>query len=255
MWRASPAFWQGKRVWVIGATSGIGRGIAESIEAAGADVLASGRSTDELLRMQSATNGQITPLTLDVVNPSDWAHAQASLAEGIDVLVYSAGSWAPIDFLAWDHAVFEDQMQVNFLGLVRAVSVVLHGMIERDSGMIVGLSSASAYMPLPRAEAYGASKAAVLYFLESLRIDLRRTRVRVISVTPGFVDTPLTQGNDFAMPFMTSAGAAVEAIVGGIERGKDEIHFPKRLTLPLKLISSMPRSVGEWLIGTALKRS
>lgn len=253
MWRASRSYWRGKQVWVIGATSGIGRAIALELAEAGAVVVASGRNRDALEELTAIASG-ISPLKVDVASAADWYQAETDVPKDLDVLIYSAGSWTPVDLTQWDYVAFEEQLTVNFLGMARAVGLVLPRMIARNAGVIAGLSSASGYVPLPRAEAYGSSKAAVLYFLEALRIDLRHTAVKVVSVSPGFVATPLTAKNDFAMPFMQSTDQAVQSIIGGIERGAAEIHFPKRLTLPLKLIASLPRFLAEWLIGVALKR-
>ena len=113
----------------------------------------------------------------------------------------------------------------------------------------------SAYAPLPRAEAYGASKAAALYYQQSLRIDARKHGVRIVTVAPGFVDTALTRRNDFKMPFMVTANEMAAVIVAGLEKGKTEIHGPKRLTLPLKLIGALPRPIKEWVIDRVFSQS
>lgn len=102
------------------------------------------------------------------------------------------------------------------------------------------MSSTVAYAGLPRAEAYGASKAAIRYLLESLRIDLYRLGITVSVVCPGFVRTPLTDRNDFPMPFRIEAEDAARRIVDGIEAGKAEIHFPKRFSLAFKLLTLLP---------------
>jgi short-subunit dehydrogenase len=145
-------------------------------------------------------------------------------------------------------------MEVNYLGLVRCAAAVFEDMSARRDGVIAGVTSAAAYAPLPRAEAYGASKAAAAYYLQSLRIDARKHGVRVVTVAPGFVDTPLTRRNDFKMPFMVSPNKMATVIVTGLEKGKSEIHGPKRLTLTLKLLGSLPRPIKEWAVGKLFHR-
>ena len=250
MWHARKSYWRGKRVWIIGATSGIGLGLAEELSEAGAIVIGSGRSDDALERL--SLNG-IEPLKLDV-SDEEWPDLFPELQDPIDVLIYSAGSWQPIDIPQWDSKQFDYQVRVNFLGLAKAVSIVLPGMIKRNSGAIVGISSASGYTPLPRAEAYGSSKAAVMYFLQSLRIDLVHTKIEVIEVNPGFIDTPLTEKNDFYMPFLGSVADSTKAIITGIEGGSKEIHFPWKLTVPLKIIRLLPESLKRFLIAKITKR-
>jgi len=251
------SFWEGKTVWLVGATTGIGRETAQLIAERGARVLASGRSDmalRELVHWADSRGYDVRAVPLDVTDPEGWRQALAAIAGlRVDALIYSAGSWTRTDINRFDADVADDQMAVNYNGLVRAVEAVLPEMIERGQGLLVGLSSASAYVPLPGAEAYGASKAAVVYFLQALRIDLARSGVRVVTVVPGFVRTRLTDKNDFAMPFMMSPTAAARAIADGIESGAAEIHFPKRLTLPMKLAGALPRGAKEWLVRQLLK--
>ncbi|MDA0798981.1 MAG: SDR family NAD(P)-dependent oxidoreductase [Chloroflexi bacterium] len=259
MWKPDRTHWTGKRVWVVGASSGIGRAFTEMVAGAGATVVASSRSQGRLSELVSEARieGTIRPVLMDVVSDSSVEAAAkevfAVLGE-IDLLLYSAGDWNPVDLPEIAPDLVERQTQVNYLGLVRCVSVVLPSMTRRGQGTIAGVSSASAYSPLPRAEAYGASKAAVSYFLQSLRIDARKRGVKVVTIVPGFVDTPLARRNDFAMPFMVTPDFAAAAMVAGLERGVSEVHFPKRLTLPLKLLGALPRPLKEWVTRRVFKR-
>lgn len=250
MWHARQSFWKGKRVWVIGATSGIGLGVAEELSEAGAIVIGSGRSDDALEKLRGKG---IQPLKLDV-SGDEWPDLSPVIQEPIDVLIYSAGSWKPIDLPQWDFKEFDYQIKVNFLGLSRSVSIVLPEMMKRNKGIIVGISSASGYTPLPRAEAYGSSKAAVMYFMQSLRIDLVHTKIKAIEVNPGFIDTPLTAKNDFHMPFLGSVADSTKAIIKGIEDGSNEIHFPWKLTVPLKILRLLPEALKRYLIVKITKR-
>jgi short-subunit dehydrogenase len=118
---------------------------------------------------------------------------------------------------------------------------------------LVGVGSSAAYVPLPRAEAYGASKAAITYLIDTLRIDLRREGIDVSLVSPGFVKTPLTDRNDFPMPFRVTVQQASAAIRRGIARRRAEVHFPRRFTLPLKFLAWLPRTLWSRLAQSMVK--
>tara|TARA_Y100001936_G_scaffold197766_1_gene198648 strand:+ start:1905 stop:2669 length:765 start_codon:yes stop_codon:yes gene_type:complete len=250
MWHAKISFWRRKRVWVIGATSGIGYGLAKELVRAGATVIASGRSEKAMAALQ---NDGMIPFKLDVTEEK-WPEFPQGIGGPVDVLIYSAGSWTAVDIPSWDQNAFNDQVKVNFLGLAKATSIVLPEMMRRNKGTIVGISSASGYTALPRAEAYGSSKAAVMYFLQSLRIDLMGTNIRVVEVNPGFIDTPLTEKNDFYMPFLGTVDDSTKAILGGIEGGSNEIHFPRKLTVPIKILRLLPAPIIRYLIMKITKR-
>ncbi len=130
---------------------------------------------------------------------------------------------------------------------MRAVAAALPDMLARGDGAIVGVASVAGYLGLPGAEAYGSSKAAAITFLQSLRRDLAGRGIEVVTVNPGFVDTPLTARNDFPMPFLMPADAAAERIVAGLEAGRAEIDFPRRLSWPLKVLRLLPRRLTDRL--------
>jgi short-subunit dehydrogenase len=143
---------------------------------------------------------------------------------------------------AWDTGVFDRHLQVNLTGMSNAIAAVLPAMLERRSGTIAGIASVAGYRGLAGAEAYGATKAAQINLLESLRVHLARTGVQVTTVCPGFVRTDLTAGNRFPMPFMINAGQAARSICDGLERERTEIVFPKRMALPMKAARLIPAS-------------
>ncbi|MBI3744381.1 MAG: SDR family NAD(P)-dependent oxidoreductase [Chloroflexi bacterium] len=251
---------KGQRVWLIGASSGIGAALAVALAERGATLAISARSREGLEQTASLVakaGGQARVETLDITSPGAAEAVAARLRESwgaIDMLIYGAGAWAPTDVAHLDVQSIEQQIAVNYVGLVRAIGAVLPPMVQAKRGTIVGIASVSAYVGLPRAEAYGSTKAAINYLLQSLRLDLRRRGVKVITVNPGFVRTPLTANNDFPMPFMLEPEQAARAIVRGIERGSGEVHFPLRLSLPLKVLGKLPRPVYEWVIAATMKR-
>jgi short-subunit dehydrogenase len=250
---------RGKNVWLIGASTGIGAELVPKLVAQGARLAISSRS-DEQLHELAARHGRgdapIAVHPLDVTEPGaiDRVEAQLRAAWGsIDVLIYNAGTWAPVDVDAWDVQAFESMIAVNYTGMMRAIAAVLPDMLARRGGEIVGVGSLSAYGAFPRGEAYGSTKAAVNYLLQALRFDVAKRGVGVTTVNPGFVKTRLTETNDFPMPFLLKPEQAARAIVKGMLAGHTEIHFPLRLSVPLKLLTALPRPLYEWLAVRVLK--
>ena len=251
---------RGKNVWLIGASSGIGAALVPALVAEGAHLALSSRD-DQALR-QIAERHQIPdcPMIikpLDVTEHGAIGRIESELRETwghVDVMIYNAGAWQAVDVDKWDTDAFEQMIAVNYAGMQRAIGAVLPDMLARRSGEIVGVGSLSAYAGLPRAEAYGSTKAAVNSMLQSLRFDVARRGIGVTTVNPGFVKTKLTAENDFPMPFLLKPEQAAQAIVGGMLAGRPEIHFPKRLSIPLKLLTALPRPVYEWLVMRTIKR-
>jgi short-subunit dehydrogenase len=248
-----------KNVWLIGASTGIGAALVPQLIAEGAHLAISSRNEQQLRDLAAKCSPPDAPIAvhpLDVTEDGAIARAEAELRTGwgrIDVLIYNAGAWSAIDVNAWDVAAFESMIAVNYTGMMRAIAAVLPDMMARRSGEIVGVGSLSAYGAFPRAEAYGSTKAAVNYMLQALRLDIARRGVGVTTVNPGFVKTRLTDANDFPMPFLMRPPQAAHAIVTGMLAGKTEIHFPLRLSLPLKLVTALPRPLYEWLLGRTVK--
>lgn len=248
-------YWGGKRVWVIGASSGIGRAVALAIAEAGAVVTASARSEDSLRAtsaMAESKGGRIEVVPMDVTDQSSVDQALAK-AGPIDMLLYSAGNWTVTNVDDWSYEQIERQHVVNYLGMARCVIAVLPSMLARRSGTIAAVTSISGYAPLPTAEGYGSSKAAANYFLASLRADVRTRGVRVVTIAPGFIDTAMTRKNDFPMPFMVSPEQAAVSIATGLESSSTEIHFPKRLTWGVKLLGWLPRAARELVTRIVLR--
>jgi short-subunit dehydrogenase len=235
---------RGKVVWVVGASSGIGAATASELEARGATVAISARREQELERVSC---GRMLVVPVDVTNTAAVAAAANRVREvhgRIDVAVLAAGWWQQMDARAWDTEVFDRHVQVNLVGTSNAIAAVLPEMLERGSGVIAGIASVAGYRGLAGAEAYGATKAAQINLLEALRVQVRRSGVRVTTVCPGFVRTELTAGNAFPMPFLMDADEAARAICDGLERGRTEIVFPLPMALLMKAARLVP--VGLW---------
>jgi short-subunit dehydrogenase len=235
---------RGKVVWVLGASSGIGAATASELEARGATVAVSARR-EELLERVSCGRMLVVPVDVTDAGAVAAAADQVRAAHGrIDVAVLAAGWWQQMDARAWDTEVFDRHVQVNLVGTSNAIAAVLPDMLERRSGVIAGIASVAGYRGLAGAEAYGATKAAQINLLEALRVQVRRSGVRVTTVCPGFVRTELTAGNAFPMPFLIDADQAARAICDGLERGRSEIVFPLPMALLMKAARLVP--VGLW---------
>jgi short-subunit dehydrogenase len=244
---------RGKRVWLIGASSGMGAALVPLLLDEGARLAISARREEtlqELANQHSRRDGDVLVRPLDV---TDGAAVDALTAElwqtwdGIDVLIYSSGTWELADIAEFETPTAIRQIDVNYLGLVRVVGALLPRMIERRSGEIVGVASLSGFAGFPRAEAYSSSKAGSIALLQSLRIDLRKYGIGVTTVNPGFFESRLTSKNTFRMPFLMSADEAAAATVKGLRDGKAEINFPLPLTLLVKLMTGLPRPAYEFL--------
>ena len=233
----------GKRIWITGATSGIGEGLALELARRGNRVFASGRDPQRLEALRGEFPDSIVPLPFDVSDRETAIRAGAKIGElagALDIALLNAGTCEYLDARAFDSAMIERVMRVNYLGMIYCIQAALPLLRAGDERYLVGMSSTAGYFGLPRAEAYGASKAAIRYFLESLRADLTPEGFAVSIVCPGFVKTPLTDRNDFPMPMRISCERAVRHIVSGMEKRKHEIHFPKVFSLSMKAIALLP---------------
>ena len=231
---------QKMKILITGATSGIGNQLAKDYLLEGHDVYAVGRDDDALAELK---NLGATPLDLDLMDRDKVIEAFAKINQ-IDLAICAAGMCEYLDMPNFDSDAFMTVMSVNMGTLSHAIEGVLPKLIA-SKGRLVALGSASAYVPFARAEAYGSSKAAIHYLMKTLQISLAPHDVSVSLVVPGFVETPMTKQNDFPMPFIQTPKQASQAIRDGIERGHDVIEFPKKLTLPLKALGTLPDLVWQ----------
>jgi short-subunit dehydrogenase len=236
-------------ILITGATSGIGKQLALDYKDQGHQVWAIGRNEKALKELQARgmQTGQ-----LDLTN-SDQSLEWFKNLSHIDLAILNAGNCEYIDLPNFDSGSVQRVMRANVDSLAISIEGVLPLLRKSGSGRLAIVGSSAAYVPLPRAEAYGASKAAVAYMANSLRIDLKKEGIPVSLICPGFVKTPLTDLNDFDMPFRVSTKKASTAIRDGLKKGKSEIHFPKRFTLIMKLLSWLPTPVWTQLAQKMVK--
>jgi NAD(P)-dependent dehydrogenase (short-subunit alcohol dehydrogenase family) len=233
----------GKVAWVIGGSSGIGAAVARELQSRGARVAISARRQDQL---DQVSGGTMLAVPADVTDPASLTAAATRIGDEIgpiDLAVMSAGYWKQMGATDWDTATFNRHVEVNLIGMNNSIAAVLPQMLDRHSGVIAGISSVAGYRGLSGSEAYGATKAGQINLLESLRIQVARRGVRVITVCPGFVRTDLTAGNDFPMPFIIDADTAGRSICDGLERDRTEIVFPVRMAILMKAARLVPVSL------------
>lgn len=225
--------------WVVGASRGIGGAVARELTARGARVAISARDADQLARVSA---GRMVVIPADVTDPTTLTAAVSAIDDRLgplDLVVVSAGYWKQMSIDAWDTEVFDRHVKVNLSGLSNTIAAVLPGMLQQRSGVIAGIASVAGYRGLTGSEAYGATKAAQINLLESLRIHLHHTGVRVTTVCPGFVRTDLVADNRFPMPFMIEPEQAATAICNGLARHRTQIVFP----LPMAVLMNAARLV------------
>lgn len=251
-----PSF-SGKRVWVIGASSGIGEACAKKLIAVGAKVALSGRRVERLNQISEASQkDQTLTVPLDVTNQSQLQNGYQTILDtwgGIDLMLFVSGVYTPLRADDFDIQVAEKTIDANLLGPMRAVALVLPEMLETHSGHIAIVGSVAGYSGLPKALAYGPSKAAIINFCENLYYDLLPTGISVHMISPGFVATEATAQNDFEMPALISAEEAATEILTGIENGEFDIHFPKRFSRFLKFLRILPYPLYFWIVRRFVK--
>jgi len=238
------ANWNGKTVWLVGASSGIGRATAAALHAQGARVIVSARNAQALKQFTTEHPGAIA-MALDVTDAQtvQEATSQVFALGPLDGMVYCAGHYTAMDADAIDLPDMLRHVDINYVGALQLLSAVLPHMLARGprAGSFVSLvGSVAGYVGLPRSLAYGPTKAALINLAQTLYLDLRGKGIAVSIINPGFVETPLTARNSFHMPALLTPQQAASAILQGWARGAFEIHFPKRFTFWLKLLALLP---------------
>lgn len=242
--------WRGKRVWLIGASTGIGAALARELSARGARLVLSARGAARLSAMVADLQGAVA-LPFDQSRLPELLAAQQDVERifgQVDVVIFNAGTYAPVCAEDLTHEAIRATLDVNLTGVMDGVAAVLPGMLAAAHGHIVLVASVAGYRGLPKALVYGPSKAALINFAESLYVDLHPRGLAVSVVNPGFVATPLTAQNEFKMPALISPEVAASEILKGLAKGQFEIHFPKRFSRFLKLMRVLPDRVYFFII-------
>ena len=245
-----------KKIWITGASSGIGKALAEKFSLEGWRVAISARRKEILDKM--ASNKNIASYPLDVTNQNQINEVSSKIINdfgSLDLCVFSSGTYDPK--LEQEINIKQNKfvMETNFFGVLYCVKSVEKYFKDKKNGHISIVSSIAAYRGLPNSSGYGPSKAALTNLAESLYFDFKKYNVRISLVSPGFIKTPLTDKNEFPMPFIKSPEYAAEKMFNGLTKSKSfEIHFPKALTLLLKFLRILPYRIYLFLIDRGVKR-
>jgi len=245
-----------KKVWITGASSGIGKALAEKFASEGWVVAISARRKEILGEMSNHKN--IFSYPLDVTNQDQVKTSFEKIIKdfkGLDLCVFSSGTYDPK--LEQEINVKQNKfvMETNFFGVLYCINAVENYFKNKQAGHISIVSSIAAYRGLPNSSGYGPSKAALTNLTESLYFDFKKYNVRISLVSPGFIKTPLTDKNEFPMPFIKSSEFAAEKMFNGLTKSKAfEIHFPKALTILLKIFRILPYKIYLFLIDKGVKR-
>ena len=235
------ADWSGRRVWLVGASSGIGLACAQALRAAGAQVIISARQ-GQLVQSWAAQDVGVQWCPLDVTCAQDVQTVAEGIVSGgpLDMVVYCAGYYKAQRATALDLGQLLVHDQVNYQGALQVLAAVLPTMLAQQKGHISLISSVAGWSGLPNGLAYGPTKAALTNLAETLYMDLQDQGIGVSVVHPGFVATPLTAQNQFVMPALITPAKAAQEMLRGWARGQFDIHFPRRFTLWLKLLKMLP---------------
>jgi short-subunit dehydrogenase len=233
-------------IWITGASSGLGRELARQYAQAGHQVCVSARGAEALSELADECrnmNGSIHSFGLDVtdVEQIDSCFEQIKASVGIpDLCVLNAGTHTENPVKGFDREVYQRLMNINYMGVVNCLQAIIPAYLQEGRGQIAVVSSVAGYRGLPKASAYGASKAALINMCEALQPELAAANVDLRLINPGFVRTPLTDLNEFPMPFLMEVEDAAARIVKGLAGNGFEITFPRRFTWLLKFLSILP---------------
>ncbi|RCL27326.1 short-chain dehydrogenase [Pseudomonas sp. AFG_SD02_1510_Pfu_092] len=231
------------RCWLTGASSGIGAALAQQLLEQGHQVALGGRCAERLAPLAERFPGQVLLALGDLDDPAQVTAIANRIAQAwgaLDTVILNAGTCEYLEPGHFDPALVERVIRTNVLAVSHCLAAALPLLRAGHRPHLLVMGSAVTWLALPRAGAYGASKAALRYLVESLRIDLAGEGIAVTLVNPGFVDTPLTRRNDFPMPQLWSAQRAARHIARRLPGRPLEISFPWFFTLVLRLLGALP---------------
>lgn len=237
-----PSEWQGKRYWLVGASEGLGRALAQVMSRAGVELVLSARNRERLDALATELPGRVSVVPVDVADRASVEAASRDVGE-IDGVVFLAGLFWPVSARDWNAEQVETMLDVNLTGAARVLGRVLPGFVRRGDGHVVLTGSLSAFRGLPRSVGYAASKAGLYSLAQTCRIDLRDTAIKVQIVNPGFVRTHMTEKYPFRMPGLMEPEAAAQEIWEHM--GTD--RFSKSFPLGLSLLARLSPVLPEWL--------
>jgi len=228
-----------KTIWIIGASSGIGKALAENLHAQGANLILSARSENGLHAVNKELDNKHNIAPIDVSDPSSLTNAISNI-DKIDSVIHLAAIYDPTSLNDLKHNTMSKIVDINLKGTFNVVEAFLPKLKQQSYGQIALCGSVAGYRGLPNGQPYSATKAAVINLVESLRAEEQKNGLDVRLISPGFVETPMTEKNDFDMPMAIKPEQAAEAIAKGLLSNSYEIHFPKKFTFIMKMLALLP---------------
>jgi NAD(P)-dependent dehydrogenase (short-subunit alcohol dehydrogenase family) len=239
-----------RTVWITGASTGIGAEVAKQLAAQGVVVAVSARKA-EALASAAESNSNIKPYPLDVTDEKSVADTFAKIERDlgpIDLIIAAAGTYDPVTLDRFTPQPFRNMYEVNYLGVINVLAAAMPSFRTRRKGHLSWIASVSGYRGLPKAAAYGPTKAALINLAESLKPELAREGITVSVINPGFVKTPMISQNDFEMPFLMEVKDAARQTIAGLAQGKFEVAYPAPFVRILKFARILPYRLYFWLI-------
>ena len=231
-------------VWITGAGKGIGRALAKRMANEGWIVAVSARTEQDLASLRSECPiGSIYCFPLDVTDPVATSSVVLKIVNevgAINLVILNAGNHIPMSVKTFSSKTFQTLIDTNLMGVVYGLEQVIPMFLKRKCGHIAVVASLAGYRGLPTSSAYGASKAALINMCESLKPELDLLGVKMTLINPGFVETPLTDKNEFPMPFLIPVEEAVDVIIKGLQKPNFEISFPRGFSIIMKVLSLLP---------------
>lgn len=245
------------RVFITGASSGLGRALVERYLSEHAVVGALARRTDALTDLVERYPAQLTPYAGDVRDTHAMQHAAAQFLAngGVDVVIASAGvSCGTLTEYAEDLPAWQQTFDTNVIGVVKTFQPFLADMKARRHGVLAGIASVAGVRGLPGAGAYSASKAALINYMEALRVELRGSGVTALTVRPGYIRTPMTAVNPYRMPFLLDADDAARRIMSAIRARRTLLTVPWQMSIVCRILSVLPRPIFDRLFERAPRK-
>jgi NAD(P)-dependent dehydrogenase (short-subunit alcohol dehydrogenase family) len=232
-----------RTAWIIGASSGIGGALAMRLARDDWQVIVSSRSADKLRAIRDAAPSNVRVRVVDINDRAavrELAERLRSEEVDLDAVFINAGVYEPMAAEEFSYELFRDINQTNYLGAVAVLEAILPYLRQQGRGQVLITASVSGYRGLPYAAPYSATKAALINMAESLAPEVARWGVRLRVINPGFVKSPLTDKNEFSMPFLMEPEQAADCIARGLDKSGFEIVFPRRMGWTMKLLRILP---------------
>ena len=246
-------------VIIIGGTYGIGYELSKKYLGKVQNLIILGRSEERFTKIKEELKSSKTNVStkkLDVTNIAETNRVLNQIINDIkkiDLVIYSSGFYKPNNTFDVDLDLYRKTIEVNFMGLINVMSIILPLLKKQQSGHVAMISSLAGFFGLPNSSGYGPSKAAMMNYSESIYNDCKKNNIHVSLINPGFVKTRLTDQNKFEMPFLMSAEKAALIIYKGLEKKKYDITFPFMMSLIFKTLKILPKPIFLFLIKFMVK--